>query len=626
MPIEKIAHRLSLDTDFHKLFWAARREHNVLKEKAKANGACHTAAMTFAKKNKLEWAKKIIECSRLTRLQEHGKALKILEESEAIAPESAKGLIHFIRGSIHQSKGELNAAEIEYKKAIENKSFDSPGKAWNNLGSVLKAKNKHTSALRAYKRALQAPNLDTPGNIWNNIGIILSLRRDFKGAIKAYKKALKDPNYATPAKVWSNIAQTYIADRKLKLAKDAFERALACKDPHGGDHSRARRGIQLLKTKISPSALSPDDRAIVDKPITGGPTNDIENAIITAILEAGDTQYGKYLNKADSNRQNTISILRGWSSSVTLLEGSERKWRGGGYFIKWNGYGIVIDPGFDFLRNFHDAGYHGREIHGVIVSHNHPDHNADLTRIDDLRYEIYKRSKGKGSGSCKPYVLLWDQDTSEATKFAIETPEHRHEPIFLQTFPSCIKLDEHHTNLPIRVTPFKAKHSGDVLHAMGVLIELLDKKGKPTLRIGYTGDTAYSPTLHTHLLNCDILIAHISEPTIDELQDASKYKNDHLGYRGTAQLIKECAPKLALIGEFWAGFTDSRIALVKGLRQRSGTGAIMPTGLAMHIKLPSLEVECTECRDLTPFNLIKIAPPTDDFGSLAYLCPHCLLH
>jgi glyoxylase-like metal-dependent hydrolase (beta-lactamase superfamily II) len=67
-----------------------------------------------------------------------------------------------------------------------------------------------------------------------------------------------------------------------------------------------------------------------------------------------------------------FSCLRGWSSAVTLLEGStDSHWVGGGYFLKWRGKGIVIDPGFDFIDNFHDAGYHMREVDAVLVSHNH---------------------------------------------------------------------------------------------------------------------------------------------------------------------------------------------------------------------------------------------------------------
>lgn len=145
------------------------------------------------------------------------------------------------------------------------------------------------------------------------------------------------------------------------------------------------------------------------------------------------------------------------------------------------------------------------------------------------------------------------------------------------------------------------------------------------MRLGYTGDTAYFQDLPKHLASCDVLLAHISQPSREELQDPTKLKDTHLGYRGTARLIHECQPTLALIGEFWAGYNDVRIDLTTGLRLRSGCKQILPTGLGMHITLPSLEVECTECRVSTSIAGITVAPPLDEFGSLGYLCGCCVL-
>jgi Tfp pilus assembly protein PilF/ribonuclease BN (tRNA processing enzyme) len=524
------------------------------------------------------------------------------------------------------AKGELDEAIKAYHNALDNPKLDTPGNAWNNLGIALAAKGELDEAIKAYHNALADPKLDTPGNAWNNLGIALAAKGELDEAIKAYRNALDNPKSGMPAKAWTNLAQAYMDAGKPKHAEDAIKKALASPDPKGKDHARARFVRQLLESKITPDALSPDDRAMASMPAGSVSTDEIESGVIAAIQEAGDTQYDRYIRKPDSGRDNTLSILRGWSSAVTLLEGSERRWRGGGYFLKWQGYGIVIDPGFDFLRNFHDAGYHGREISAVVVSHNHPDHNSDLKDIDDLRYELFKRLSKPGTTDCPPYVLLWDQDTSGATKFGFERPQHQSEPILMGSgYPQPFDLSIHPAKVPIRITPFKVDHGKDVSHAMGMVVELLDKKRKPALRIGYTADTAYFEGLHEHLGKCDILIAHISQPSIEELKDASKLKEVHLGYRGTARLLEECKPTLALIGEFWAGFTDLRIPLVKGLRLRSGVNAVLPAGLAMHVRLPSLEIECTECTKPTPFSSVKIAPPTDNFGNLAYLCPSCMI-
>ncbi len=140
------------------------------------------------------------------------------------------------------------------------------------------------------------------------------------------------------------------------------------------------------------------------------------------------------------------------------------------------------------------------------------------------------------------------------------------------------------------------------------------------MRIGYTADTAYFPGLHKHLRDCHLLIAHSASPA-SSTADASKLKEVHLGYRGMVRLLKECSPKLTLVDEFWAGFTDLRIPLVKALRQRSGVDAVLPAGIGMHVKLPSMEVQCTACAKPTPFGQIKVAPCANEFGNLAYLCP-----
>ena len=543
-----------VEAEFRRLFWAARKEHNQLKEKATANDPDHKSAVAFAKAHGWKWAEVLLEASRLDRAGAHDKALALLTECEPSIPDRWYGLLHFVRGAALYAKDEYDEA------------------------------------------------------------------------IKAYRKALNDPRLKTRAKAWTNLAQTYARMGRRKQAEKAFKKALEDPDPKGADHARARSGLQLLKSKIETDALSPDDRAMAGKTASGAPADEMESGIIAAIQEAGDTQYDRYIEKPDSERDDILSILRGWCSAVTLLEGSARRWRGGGYFLKWRGHGIVIDPGFDFLRNFHDAGYHGREIQAVVVSHNHSDHNSNLRDIDDLRYELFKRQVPTKKAGSLPYVLLWDEDTSKATSFGIEKPQHHHEPVVLTSgFPQPINLQRHAARIPVRLTPFKVNHGGDVPHAMGMLLELLDKRGKPVLRIGYTADTAYFPELPKYLRDCDILIAHISQPTIEELQDASKLKEVHLGYRGTARLLAECKPKLALIGEFWAGFTDLRIALIKGLRQRSGVGAILPAGLGMHVKLPSLDIECTQCRKPTPLSQVKVAPPAENFGSLAYLCPKCMI-
>lgn len=540
-------------------------------------------------------------------------------------------------GMALSEKGEFDQAIESYRTALNDPTYEAPADAWINIGVAYADKGDHVSSIDAYKQALAVSKGQEVGYSWSNIGASLSMLGKYDEAIEAYQKALTDPNFDRQARTYANLAEAYVEIGARDDAEIAFKHSLSAPDHEGSDHARARLGLQLLESRITPDALSPDDLALVAKPtMSPAPRNlesrlpdsrQIEDEIIAAISLAGNTQYEKYLyDKKDSGRDNVLSVLRGWSSAVTLLEGSERRWRGGGYFLKWRGCGVVIDPGFDFLRNFHDAGYHGREIRLVVVSHNHPDHNSEVKHIDDLRYELYKRLANTKKAGGEPYVLLWDEDTFKATTFEFQAPQHRHPPIVSNTgYPQTFELTQLSPDLPISVTPFKVTHGKDVEHATGMVINLLDDNGLVAVRIGYTGDTAYFPELKASLQGCDILIAHISQPSIEELKDASKLKEVHLGYRGTARLLSETNPRLALIGEFWAGLADLRIRLVKGLRQRAGISQVFPAGLSMHVKLPSLEIECTECNNPISFDKVKVAPPTDSFGALSYLCPDCMI-
>ncbi len=557
---------------------------------------------------------------------EYNEAIEAYRKALADPEYDRRGIAWYNLGIVLADSGEQDEAVAAYRKALAEPNLETPGDAWYNLGIALADKGDDDEAIAAYRKALELPRDVAPGRVWNSLGVALAAKGEHEQAIEAYRKAIDDPKFDELARAWVNLGQSYTEIGNKELAANAFEESLKIPDPQGGDHARARFELVLLNSQIKTEALSPDDRAMAARDISVSATEEIENQVIAAIRNAGDTQYEKYLARPNSPRVDTLSILRGWSSAVTLLEGSERRWRGGGYFLKWRGHGIVIDPGFDFLRNFHDAQYHGREIRAVVVSHNHPDHNSDVKPIDDLRYELWKRLKQTKEPGGQPYVLLWDQDTNGATDFGFGKPAHQYEPIVLSSgFPHPINLLGHPSGIPLCITPFKVMHGNDVPHAMGMVVELLDEKGNAAVRIGYTADTAYFEDLHKHLSGCDVLIAHISQPSIEELQDASKLKDVHLGYRGTARLLTECKPKLALIGEFWAGFTDLRIALVKGLREQSGVAAILPAGLGMHLRLPTLEIECTQCAVPTPFSQIKVAPPSDNFGSLAYLCPDCVI-
>jgi len=77
---------------------------------------------------------------------------------------------------------------------------------------------------------------------------------------------------------------------------------------------------------------------------------------------------------------------------------------GGGYFL-WTGqHGVVLDPGFDFVKNFLIAGLPLTSISTVVITHAHPDHLADFIPLTAVLHEMresYEPTACRGRGAAR---------------------------------------------------------------------------------------------------------------------------------------------------------------------------------------------------------------------------------
>ncbi len=534
-------------------------------------------------------------------------------------------------GISHINKGEHDRAIECFEKALVTPGLDTIGATYSSMGFAYHSKGEHDRAITYYQQALDTPGYDTPGYAHNNMGNAYAAKGEYDRAITYYQQALDTPGYDTPGMARINLALSLRDKGRLQEALAEVKKVLKAPDQEG-EHQRAKLIKSLIEAEQAGVKPTLGEEALV-KAEAGKVAETPEQLILQKLgrQEQGlKDKYLDYLLREDQPRDAIFSCLRGWSSAVTLLEGGDDcHWAGGGYFLKWQGKGIVIDPGFDFIDNFHDAGYNMREVDAVLVSHNHSDHNYDLSSVDDLRYELHKRWKTLKAEDQQKHdvskcLFVIDEDTAKS--FRDDKADHRGTPLKF-TASDCERKRwiKRENGLPVTVEHFKAEHGDDVPHAVGMRLRLHGEKGQPDFILGYTGDTRYVETLPDHLKDCDVLLAHISMPDEEEYENPDHFKKVHLGYNGLAKLIQEAQPKMVLVGEFWAGLADIRIDLIKGLRGRTGNKIpILPTGLGFHLKLPSLEVECTGCKKPVRHDQIKIAPATSPFGPLGYLCPLCL--
>ncbi len=134
--------------------------------------------------------------------------------------------------------------------------------------------------------------------------------------------------------------------------------------------------------------------------------------------EAASTKEGLdrryFTTRSVSKDRDFLIACRHWNSSTPVVP--RRSWElapyprmagygfGGGYFLVLNGVGVVVDPGYGFIQLLYDAyGYTICDIDAVFVTHDHPDHWADLPNILVLKHMA---SRYPGNSSREPVFYL----------------------------------------------------------------------------------------------------------------------------------------------------------------------------------------------------------------------------
>lgn len=385
-----------------------------------------------------------------------------------------------------------------------------------------------------------------------------------------------------------------------------------------------------------------------------------EEQIVTEITAQTADVYERYKSEGKENendrRDNVLVVLRDWASSTPLLGPAINDGCGGGYFVRWRGRGIVIDPGFDFLTNFRTAKFYVDDIDHILISHNHDDHRSDFYALDNLCYELHKRAKNDKERQRYGYCLTADKDTMTDIESHMEKTTGQKRPAQMLAN-KRLEVDQEgkesgevylfYPNTPefpkFKLRFFRADHNIELENALSFCMDCQDNfdasasRGCDEVKIGYTADTVYSRGYQEralkHFPDCDILIAHISQPDTLELLDlddshvtsqGTRRSKVHLGYAGVKKLIQDCPNvPLILIGEFWPGLGDIRLSIVRALSRRFPKHTILPASNGLEINLENRDVKCSKCQKWAAFNLISVAPASKEYGSLSYLCPRC---
>lgn len=346
-----------------------------------------------------------------------------------------------------------------------------------------------------------------------------------------------------------------------------------------------------------------------------------------------------------------LYLLHGWSDTenrkLMLTEHSRKS--SGGYYFRWNGKGIVINPGMHFLDHFHRQGLYIKDIDYVVVTKDHPSSYTDVREIYALNYQLNQIS-------CELHVIHYylNPKAYQALSSTLKPyfKQERYAIHCLELFQDSPDVEQIELSEGIGLTYFSLGKAGDLfsdslsksdLHqtacsSLGVRFDLSDVNGtglaleKPNLRLGYVSGAPWSPLSGQHLERCDLLITGFGSTNPSDYGKI-KYNEDSLGFFGTYSLLEEVSPRLLLCGEFDGKEGDIRIEIVNMLRQQYAAAypdarhapTILPVDFHLFLDLLTLHIQCSVSKTFIDPMVARIVKCASEFGSLQYVSPRCCI-
>ena len=320
-----------------------------------------------------------------------------------------------------------------------------------------------------------------------------------------------------------------------------------------------------------------------------------------------------------------IKILRRWNSYTPLLNLDPVENLGGGYFLAWDGTGIVVDPGINFIKNAVSSGLSLKDINIIVLTHSHVDHTSDFEglvtlfhEINTLRYDLgldpiqfsLYTSIGAMNKYCNLVSFAYDifkevnvvnpgSSYQLSDSIRMKTTPCQHQDLFCSHSSSCVGLKFY-----------------------------TDDEEKPSVSI--TSDTGYNPQLKEAFADVEgrLVILHIGGIISEEMEytplpNIPVYES-HLGLRGILNFVFDVKPSIAIISEFGEEFKGVRMSLSDLFDEEFKDSKVIPADVGFTIEFvrddSKMLVKCSKCQTMSP--IAEIQPKLDGYA-IVYICPNC---
>ena len=318
-------------------------------------------------------------------------------------------------------------------------------------------------------------------------------------------------------------------------------------------------------------------------------------------IEAANQRTERFLDPKSNFRDDLsfLLVLREWNSYTPTIPTETEADRGGGYYIRHGGEGIVIDPGYDFIENFSEAGGRLCDVQHIVLTHAHDDHTADFEAILMLLHRMRgKQQTGfrrvnlyMSTGVQRKFSGLFGLRDERFHNIVTMSPvyEGTSQTIRLNHVTTMTVLPAYHDDV---VTKNMAVGLGFEFVCSGRITKLVltsdtglyprsedssgqsrfydTEKRKP--RVDTSAGCALYDCYPEAFRSPDVLIVHIGSIRKEEFQPLMELDNrepgewfypNHLGALGTLAMIDKLQPRLAIVSEFGAELKSFRIELVE---------------------------------------------------------------
>jgi hypothetical protein len=334
-----------------------------------------------------------------------------------------------------------------------------------------------------------------------------------------------------------------------------------------------------------------------------------------------------------------LMVLQRWNSYTPALAISE----GGGYFLfkaDKDGnveFGIAIDPGYDFLRNFFSEGFSINDIDAILVSHDHPDHHDNVPAIITLKHETMNNRFDANKRDNSRITAILSEGSYESLKENIKKNKH----IFKDThiLKGCgdkrVKLFDG----IIEIKGMTAYHL-DLSKKDGIGFYITVNQNSAPIKIGFTCDTQIRNDIIDAYKDCDVICCHLGSlidgksklfDLFDDIKaDRLVYEKSHLYLPGIIKLVhKLAAPqKLIIVSEFGEELRGClRKSFVKKLSAYCSNEIekkpVIASDTGLLVDLSTRKIKCSCCNYFDEFNFIDF----EFYGPgerLFVVCKNCM--